>query len=118
MKTLILVTALFNIGFGLFHLCFWRLFDWKVELGKLQPVNQGIVPVLNLALTFLFLLVGVILLIEPPIRSLIGGMALFWLFRAALQPPYFGLRHPLSKLMMVLFVAGSLLHATAWWLLR
>ncbi len=112
--TLIFTAAVFNIAFGVFHLLFWRLFDWKTDLSRLRPVNQAIVPVLNLALTFLFLLVGTIMIIEPPIPTLLAGMAVFWLFRTVLQPVYFGLRHPASILITLVFVLGAIVHGIAW----
>ena len=112
---LILLAAIFNLGFGLFHLLFWRLFDWRDNLASLKPVNRAIVPVLNLALTFMFMMVGILLIVSPAVDELLIGMTLFWLFRAALQPIWFGLGHWLSKLMFVLFIAGAVLHPAAWW---
>jgi hypothetical protein len=107
----------FNLGFALFHLAFWRLFDWHEDLASLRPVNRAIVPVMNLALTFLLAGAGIALWIEPTSTLLTAGMGLFWCFRALLQPLYFGLRHPLSLLMFALFMAGAVLHAAAWWVL-
>lgn len=104
----------FNLGFALFHLAFWRLFDWREDLASLRPVNRAIVPVMNLALTFLLAGAGIVMWIDPGSTVVIAGMALFWSFRAVLQPLYFGLRHRLSLLMFALFVAGAILHAAAW----
>lgn len=113
-EILILAAAIFNFAFAGFHLMFWRLFGWKRDLPRLRPVNQAIVPVLNLALTFLFALAGAIMIIEAPIPTLLAGMAVFWLFRAALQPFYFGLGDPASRLITVIFLLGAILHGLAW----
>jgi hypothetical protein len=42
---------------------------------------------------------------------LLGGLALFWLARAAVQAPFFGLRHPASIALTVAFMVGAALHA-------
>jgi hypothetical protein len=114
-EILIFAAAGFNIAFAIFHLMFWRLFGWKQDLPRLRAVNQAIVPVLNLALTFMFLLVGMIMLLEPPIPTLLAGMAVFWLLRALVQPIYFGLQQVASKLITVIFLLGTIGHGLAWY---
>lgn len=106
--------GVYNIGFAVFHLFFWRLFRWAEELPRLGRVNQGIVPVLNLALTFMFIMVGTLMLVAPSVE-LLAGMTLFWIFRATLQPLYFGLRQRASAAIFILFLAGIALHGAAWW---
>lgn len=112
--SLIVLAGIFNLGIAVFHLFFWRLFGWHNDLASLKPVNRVLVPVMNLALTFMFALTGTLMLLASPFRPLLAGMGAFWLFRAALQPLYFGLQHWLSKLLLVIFLAGALLHAVAW----
>lgn len=29
-KTLIYIGGIYHVGFAIFHLLFWRLFDWKM----------------------------------------------------------------------------------------
>lgn len=108
------LAAVFNLGFAAFHLLFARLFNWRDDLAGLMPLNRALVPVLNLALTFLLALAGVLILFATPAQALLGGMALFWLFRAALQPFYFGLRHQASAVLFAVFLGGALLHGAAW----
>jgi hypothetical protein len=55
-EALILAGGLFNAAFAVFHLSFWRLFRWKSELAKLTSMNRAVVQVLNLCLTFAFVL--------------------------------------------------------------
>jgi hypothetical protein len=45
-------------------------------------------------------------------------MASFWLARALIQPSFFGLRHPLSLTLFVVFIVGAVIHGTAWAMAR
>lgn len=112
--------GLFNIGFAIFHMGFWRMFGWPARLATLDRVNRSLVPVINLALTAMFLVAGAALAAEPRQatetaigRWLLGGLCLFWLARLLVQKPYFGLRHPISLTLTVIFFVGFLLHGGA-----
>lgn len=118
--TLVFISGVFNLAFAAFHLAFWKLFRWPEALGSMGPVNRGILYVANMALIVLFLLVGVLLLAFPDdVQStglgcaLLAGMALFWLARAAVQPPVFGLRKPLSIILFLIFLFGAGAHGLA-----
>jgi len=122
MLVLVLLAAIFNAGFALFHLFFWRIFKWRSELPRLGFANRGIVQVLNLCLTYFFTLAAVLLLVFPSElissglgRAVLLGLAGFWTLRAAYQPMFWGLRHRLSVALFGIFVAGALLHSLAWW---
>ena len=52
--SLMLLCALHSAALGVFHLCFWRLFDWKRALAKLDRPNRAIMQILNLRLAFVF----------------------------------------------------------------
>lgn len=119
--TLIPLCGLYALAFALFHAAFWKLFRWRAELPRLGPANRGIVPVLNLALTAFFCIVGAgFVLYAADVAStalgryLLLAMTAFWLARALVQAPYFGLRHPLSWGLLVVFLLGAALHAAAW----
>lgn len=58
MKTLIYIGGFYCLAFAIFHLAFWKLFDWKNELPKLKAVNRGVMQVLNLRLTYVFFVVA------------------------------------------------------------
>lgn len=105
-------------AFGLFHLMFWRLFGWREELARLRHVNRAIMQVLNLCLTWVFAVFGYLCVAYPvdlahtPLgRALLAAIALFWLFRAVEQVVFFGLRHWVSKVFLLLFVGGAVLFA-------
>lgn len=122
---LIVAAGLFNLAFALFHLFFWRLFDWPQELARLGAVNRGIAQVLNLCLTYLFAVAAAVLLLLPSAafgtdlgRFFLFAWTGFWLLRAFLQPMFFGLEHRLSAALFGVFILGSVIHGWAWWGVR
>jgi hypothetical protein len=118
--TLVLASGIFDLALALFHMTFWTLFQWPASLGSLGNVNRKILYILNLAVTALFILAGVLLLAYSFEVSTTGlgvamlwGWSFFWLARAALQPAMFGLKRPLSWLLFLVFLLGSGLHGFA-----
>ena len=117
----ILAAGIFNLALALFHLCFWRLFKWPRSLAESGTVNRGITQILNLAIIYLFALAAAVCLLFP--TDLAGtalghfwlfAMAIFWLARALVQPPFFGLKHPASLALFGLFLLGAVIHGVAW----
>lgn len=111
----------YNVALALFHVGFWRMFRWKDELPKLHPVNQGVMQVMNLMLVFVFLMLTAVLVLNAGEiggsrlgRSLLGGMMLFWLVRAALQPVFWRTQPAATNAaFVILFLLGAGLHALA-----
>ena len=119
---LIALAGAYDLAFAIFHLGFPLIFRWRQRLAKLDPVNRGIVHVLNLMLAYVFAASGTALLLRPDVvaadplgRGLLFLGAGFWMLRAALQPVVFGLQHWASRVLMALFVAGALLHGIPAW---
>ena len=90
-----------------FHILFWRLFDWKYDLESIAKVNKGIIQVLNLCLMLVFLIFAYISLVQTDElltsslgKSLIVGMALFGFFRVVEQFIFFDLQLFRSKLVL------------------
>ncbi len=113
-----LLAALFNAGFGAFHIFFWRVFGWPASLEPSGQINSGVTQILNLCLTFVFFAAAVWLVMlysdgadADEQSGLMLTIAAFWLFRAGLQPIYFSLRHPASAALFALFLIGSAIHA-------
>lgn len=124
-SALILAAGIYNLAFAAFHLFFWRLFGWPQQLRKLTPVNSGIMQILNLCLTYLFVVFAMICFWFPAELAatelghfVLVALAVFWAARAIYQPMYFGLAHPLSIGLFALLVLGSAIHALAWWVAR
>lgn len=121
MKSLLFAGGLFNVAFAIFHLFFWRIFDWKRELAKLSFINRAIMQVLNLCLTFAFTVFAYLSFAHPDElaatalgRAILAAVALFWLLRAAYQAVFFKLRHWASWAFLGTFLGGSALYAAAW----
>lgn len=118
MLTLLYFAAALTLGIAVFHLFFWRLFRWNTELPKLKRVNRGAMQVFNLCITLLFFGLACILVVHGDAligsalgRTLLALMAIFWLFRAALQPIFFGGWSRTTLGFMALLVTLSALHA-------
>ena len=92
MKTIIYIGGFYCLIFAIFHLAFWKLFDWKNELPKLKSVNRGVMQVLNLRLTYVFFVVAFLSffladdLINTKLGNVIlGSISIFILMRAIEQ---------------------------------
>lgn len=119
-KLLIIVGGYFHLLFAVFHLFFWRVFNWKKDLAYLTNVNRGIMQVLNLCLTFVFFVIAFICISYPGelLTSQLGrviliSISIFWLFRTIYQFLFFSLRKKFSLILTVLFVAGFIIYAMA-----
>lgn len=42
--------AIHSLGFALFHVAFWKLFDWPRSLQSTTVANRAIIQILNLRL--------------------------------------------------------------------
>jgi len=121
----IFAAGVFNLALAAFHLSFWRLFDWPRSLSESGALNRSVTQILNLAVTYLFVLSALVCFLFPSElaatalgRFWLMAMASFWLARALIQPSFFGLRHPLSLTLSGVFIAGTIIHGTAWVMAR
>ena len=118
METLIIAGGFYNIGLVVFHLLFWRIFNWDQDLKQISYLNRATMQVLNISLTFAFVIFSYIsfahtteLSSSPLGHSLLVLMALFWLARAIQQIIFYKLQHPASWAFLFLFLLGCLLYA-------
>lgn len=109
--------GLFNLAFALFHMLFWKLFRWKRELASLNHLNRAVMQVLNLCLTFVFLIFAYLLIVYSGElvatslgRSLLLLISVFWFLRAVEQVAFFGLKSKVSLLFLLVFLIGALVH--------
>jgi hypothetical protein len=130
-NSLIIFGGVFHLGFVVFHLFFWQLFKWRparlseyislLETGKesatLIYVNRAVTQILNLCLTFVFIVVAYIslfysseLLSSSLGRVLIICISVFWFLRTIEQLVFFGLKRRLSVVLTFLFVIGFLIY--------
>lgn len=117
MKTLIIIGGFFWLAFFVFHIFFWKLFNWKRDLSSLTAVNKAIIQVLNLCLMLVFLIFAYIsifhtdeLLTTGLGTSLLVGMVLFGFFRLIEQVVFFDLRSNRSKAVLLIALLGTMLY--------
>ncbi len=117
MKTLILIGGFIWLAFFVFHIFFWKLFDWKQDLENLTQTNKAIMQVLNLCLMLCFLIFAYIsifqteeLLTTSLGKSLLAGMILFAIFRAIEQIIFFDLRNIRSKAVLLAAFIGMTIY--------
>lgn len=117
METLIKLGGIYNIILVVFHLLFWRIFNWNDDLRSLSFLNKQTMQVLNLSLTIVFVIFAYIslvhtneLLATPIGKSLLFSMALLWLARTAMQAVFYKLKHWSSIAFLAYFFAGGLLY--------
>jgi hypothetical protein len=118
MELLIKAGGIYNIVLVIFHLLFWRIFNWKEDLRSLSFLNRAIMQVLNLSLTLAFVIFSYISLVHTKElistslgQSLLGLIALFWLARSVEQVVFFKLKNWRSIAFLVFFLVGTVLYA-------
>ena len=113
----IIIGGYYNLGFALFHIFFWKIFNWEKQLRLLDNVNKGIMQILNICLTLVFFLFAYLSfftteeLISTEIgKSILLFVSLFWFIRALAQIYFFGLKNRISLIMFLLFIFGTMLY--------
>ncbi len=109
--------GIYNLGFAVFHLLFWKIFKWKEDLASLTHVNRSVMQILNLRLTYVFLVAAFLMfafqseLTATKLgQTLLVAFSIFWFMRTVEQVVFFGLKHKVSNGMTVLFFIGGVLH--------
>jgi cytochrome c oxidase assembly factor CtaG len=117
MESLIVAGGIYNILLVIFHLFFWRIFNWDKDLRKLTPVNRGIMQVINLCLILVFIIFAYIslahtyeLLNTKLGHTMLWFMAIFWFARAIEQFVFFKL-NLVSIAFFIYFLLGVILYA-------
>lgn len=116
MKSIIYIAGIHSIAFAIFHICFWKIFNWKKTLKKSSKIDAGIIQVLNLKLIYIFLGISLICFVfaEELFTSSLGnailfGCSLFWMLRIVEQFIFFKENNTFSKILILLFFIGAFL---------
>lgn len=117
-KIILYVCGLHSFGFAVFHMMFWRLFNWKDDLKKLTLANRAITQIANLRLIYFFLFVGSICFAFPADltqtslgRFFLTGISLFWFGRTIEQFIFLRMNNKKIHTLTVAFIAGTVLFA-------
>ncbi len=118
----IVIGGIYHLLLIVFHLMFWKIFDWRRDLASLGFLNRQIMQVLNLCLIFVFVIFAYVsfehsaeLLSTGLGQALLLLIAVFWFARAIEQVIFFRLRRLLSIGFLLAFVLGGLLYLYPWW---
>ena len=118
MKNIIFLCGLYNIGFALFHIGFWRIFNWKKDLQKLNFANKAIMQIFNVQGIYYFFSVAFICFYYPNElqKTSLGRVflitnALFWVVRAINQVIFLPMNNRVVNLLTIIFILGIVLFA-------
>jgi hypothetical protein len=116
METIIVIGGFYNIAFALFHFGFWRMFKWNRELKKLSFANKGIVQILNIQISYYFILTALICFVFPLelLTTKLGnwfliGNSIFWLIRTIQQFIFLRANHYKIHILTFIFLIGTVL---------
>ena len=117
-KIILYVCGLYALGFAVFHMLFWRLFNWKDDLRKLTLANRAIMQIANLRLIYFFVFVGSTCFAFPTdlVQTSLGrffltGISLFWFGRTIEQFIFLPVNNRMVLALTVIFIAGTILFA-------
>ncbi len=116
-EILVLCGGIFMLSLVAFHVLFWRIFNWPETLMSLDHINKSTMQVLNLSITFIFVIFAYIsfmhtdeLLNTALGKSILILISILWLFRAVQQILFYGARHKASVGLAIYFLVGALLY--------
>lgn len=121
-ETAIYVGGIYSVGFAVFHLLFWKLFNWQKNLRSLNPINRGVIQILNLRLIYIFFVVAYLsffhateLLTTALGKAILFAIALFWLLRGIEQIIFFGFKATASVALFFIFLLGAAIYLYSFW---
>ena len=121
MDKLVTLCGIHSLGFAIFHILFWRIFRWPVELQKVSVPTRAMIQIFNLRLIYLFAGVAALcfyfqdeLVTTPLGKAIMLGMSLFWLGRLIEQFIFLRYHSWMVHLLSVMFGVGAVLFAWPW----
>jgi hypothetical protein len=116
-EAMIIFGGVYNLGFAIYHIMFWRIFRWKEDLASLRRVNRAVMQILNLCLTFVFLAMAYVSffhraeLIQTSLgNTILVAISLFWFLRMVEQPVFFGFKKKMSVVLTLIFLLGGVVY--------
>jgi hypothetical protein len=116
-KRFVQIGGVINLLFAIFHLSFWKLFDWQRELVSLSPDNRAIIQVLNIHTAYILVVFFILSLAfsNELITTKFGqmfGMAIagFWILRAVNEAVFWGLSSGRSWILAAVCLAIAALY--------
>jgi len=116
METIIFICGIYCLAFAVFHLFFWKFFNWKKDLAKLSKVNRGIMQILNIQIILVFVTTGLICLFfsSEILGTTLGKYFLlanagFWALRAINQFLFLRINDYRIHILTIVFFIGCIL---------
>jgi len=116
-ETLIFVGGIYTVALIIFHMLFWRIFKWPETLMTLNDINKATMQVLNISITFIFVMLAYISLMHTHelLNTQLGSTLLvlisgLWFFRAVQQVVFYKLKNRASVGLTFYFLTGAFLY--------
>lgn len=115
-----IVCGVYSLSFAVFHLLFWKIFNWKETLKTANVANRAIIQIANLRLIYIFMMVAFFYLFyyKELSSSHWGNIffisnAIFWLGRTIEQFIFLKINHSMVHTLTVIFIIGFILFSLA-----
>ncbi len=117
--SILYICGIYNFLFAIFHMFFWKIFNWKNDLKKNSIANQAIMQILNIRLIYIFLLMAFVYIFYPEqlMETRIGNILLigfsgFWIGRTIEQFIFLKVKSKMANALTVIFIIGIIIHLT------
>ncbi|MCD4835107.1 MAG: hypothetical protein K8R31_15015 [Bacteroidales bacterium] len=117
--SILYICGIYNFLFAIFHMFFWKIFNWKKDLKKNSIANQAIMQILNIRLIYIFLLMAFVYIFYPEqlMETRIGNILLigfsgFWIGRTIEQFIFLKVKSKMANALTVIFIIGIIIHLT------
>lgn len=121
MENALIIGGVLNGILGIFHLMFWKIFNWKDTLKPLNGLQKAIMQVSNIHLLLFMFIVGYLSIfqVEEMIATVIGQslmlfVAAFYLIRALNQFIFFDMRRRFSWVIVIYCLSITGLYGGSW----
>jgi len=112
--------GLATLCFAAYHAALPRLMNWHEDLESLYIANRKVVRALNIGVTYLLVVMGLLSLLAAPDllstalgRWVLWGLAGFWALRVGIQVVVFGYEWKPSYALTAAFVVMTVLYGAA-----
>jgi hypothetical protein len=113
---LIFAGGIHSLGFAVFHIFFWKIFNWHKDLKKVSRATSAITQILNVQLICLFLFVAALCFFfskelsgTPLGLFMLITFSIFWFVRLVQQFIFLRINHIMVHTLTVLFALGVII---------
>ena len=116
-KNWIVMIGVYNILLIVFHILFWKMFNWKKETKRMSIANRAVIQIMNVQLIVFFLLMAIMAFVFQTelLTSKIGKFcliigAVFWLVRLLNQFIFLRINNIKIHILTFVWFIGTLLY--------